>query len=91
MAKVPLHVGEVLVGLHHAKGIQLISTHTGAQHVDPIESRLGVDGGLSSGNAEAPIADHHIEVLGHLVAVDHLAHPHPDLVRPRAGGLRLRR
>ena len=52
----------------------------GAQHVDPVEGGLGGDRLGVAGEGEGLVGDLEGEVFGHLVVVDHLAHPQRDLV-----------
>ncbi len=82
VAEVPFHVGQILVGIDDAIGVQLVSGDRGAKHVDPVERGLGVDGGVSTGVDEGGVGDGDLEVLGHLSFVEHLAHLHPDVLGP---------
>jgi len=52
---VALQVGERRVGLHHLDSGHLLFTQRGADHVDPVESGLGRDRLLLSGEAKVPL------------------------------------
>ena len=47
--EVPLDVFEVLVGGHHAGGVELGGGDGGAQHVEPVQGGFGVDLVLPAG------------------------------------------
>src|SRR6266545_3370109 len=89
-AEVPFHVLEVLVGGDRPGRVEDVLPDAGADHIDPVQGGLGGDLGLVPAVAEVAGADVEDEVLAHLMLVDHLAGPDPDLVRvlqpPRAHG-----
>jgi hypothetical protein len=83
--EVSFDVFEVLVGAHHAGGVQLAGGHGGAQHVEAVQGGFGVDLVLLAGYGQAGIGDGHVEVLGGLVFLliilvfaDHFADLDPD-------------
>ena len=72
--------GQSLVGAHCILGVYALALQIGADHVDPVQRRLGLDAGLVAAVAEALLGDFDREVLGHLEAPEHPAHAHSDLV-----------
>ena len=56
-AEVPLDVGEVFVGGHRGRGVELRGGDGGAQNVDAVEGGLGVDVVLVAPPGEGPLAD----------------------------------
>src|SRR5258708_22088042 len=80
-----LDVLEVLVGGHHAGGVQLADGDGGTQHVEPVQGGFGVDLVLLAGDRQAVIGDRDGEVLAGLVRADHLS----DLDADLAGGAEL--
>ena len=79
-AEEPLDVFESLVAQHHVVVGEGVCGQAGAQHVDPVEGGLGGDRLGVAGEREGLVGDLDGEVFGHLVVVDHLAHPQRDLV-----------
>ena len=66
MSKVAFHMGQALVGGDHPGGIECVRADTGADDVDPVQCRLGVDVGLVTLVGEACVSDVDGEVFGHL-------------------------
>src|SRR6476660_2747842 len=79
-AEEPLDVFESLVAQHHIVGGQGLFGQAGAQHVDAVEGSLGGDRLAVAGEGEGFVGDLEGEVFGHLVVIDHLAHPQRDVV-----------
>jgi hypothetical protein len=77
--KVPLDVGERLVGLDRRARRQRIIRLGGADHEDVVEPRLLRDRVLRSRKGEVTVRDLDVEVLSHLVAVEHPPGAPPDL------------
>ena len=75
-----LDLGEGLVGGHDVTGVEGVWRQACADDVDPIEGGLGGDLVLVAAKAERVVCDVEDEALGHLVVIDHLADPQPDLV-----------
>ena len=84
-AEVAFDVGEVLVALDDRGGVEGVGVDAGAQHVDAVQGGLGVDAGLVATVGEGGVGDGGVEVLAHLVFVDHLAHRLADLARAGEG------
>jgi hypothetical protein len=78
--EVAFEAGEVFVGGHRAGGVEGVRGDRGADDVDPVGERFGVDGGLAAALAD-PFADVEDEVLGDLALADDLPGRDADLVR----------
>ena len=79
-AEGPLHRTEAFVGAHGPVGIEFGLRHAGAHHVQSIERRLGSNRrGVAPVGEALLLVDGPLEVLGHLVPADDLAHPRPNL------------
>ena len=73
-------------------GIELGGGHAGAHDVQAIEGGFGGDGIGLAVVGERGLGDVELEVLGHLVLADDLAHAHADrLLAAQASALALRR
>ena len=72
---------QALVRAHGALGVEFARGQAGAHDVQAVQRRLRGDGLGLSPIAERVLFDIQLEVLGHLVFADDLAHPHADLVR----------
>jgi hypothetical protein len=72
---------EVLVGGHGAGGIQDVCGDGGADDVDPVSERFGVDVALVAAPGDPPFRDVQDEVPGDLALADDLPGPDADLVR----------
>ena len=79
-AEVPLDSREVLVGRDDSGRVELAVLDRRAQHVDAVERGLLGDRRLVAREAEGVLFDCDGEVLGHLVAVEHLAEAQGDRV-----------
>ena len=79
-AKRPLDVGQRLVVAHAVGRIHLRRAQRGADDVDAVQRCLGGDGLELARTGERVLPDRQLEVLGHLVLVDDLAHAQADLV-----------
>ena len=66
---------------HGALGVESRLRQAGAHDVQAVQRRFGGDGLGLSPITERVLFDIQLEVLGHLVFADDLAHPHADLVR----------
>src|SRR5262249_38090951 len=80
--EVPLDVLEAFVCGHDRAGTQLGGGDGGAQHVEAVQGRLGVDLVLPAGDGQGGVGDGDGEVLAGLVLADHLAGLDADLVLP---------
>ena len=72
---------QVLVGGHRAGRVEGVCGDRGADDVDPVGGRLGLDGGLVAAPGDPPVADVQDEVLGDLALIDDLPGGDTDLVR----------
>ena len=70
---------ETFVRFDDFAGVETFGGHTGADHVDPVESSLRSDLVLTAGVGESGIGDREFEVFAHFAAVDDLADPQGDL------------
>ena len=70
-----LDLREIFVGTHRVFGSKDLLGDRGAQDVEAIEGRLGLDGLLLAPVREGRVGDGDLEVLGHLEAAQHLADP----------------
>ena len=53
--------------------VELVGVNVGAQHVDAVQGGFGGDLVVAAFDGQAGVGDGVVEVLGHLVFVDHLA------------------
>ncbi len=65
-----LDLGETFVGADGSRVAERSLRQAGAHDIDAVERRLGGDRRGLAMEREACLADHEVEVLGHLVPVD---------------------
>src|SRR5665811_1768609 len=80
-AEVAFDVREVLVGADHTGRVEGVVGDGGADDVDAVQGRLGLNLFDLPGHTQAGVGDGDVEVFGHLVRVPDLADLEPDLVR----------
>src|ERR1700678_4428377 len=77
-----LHAGQVLVGAHRVGSTHRLGRQAGADDIDPVETRLARNGFGTAAKAEAGLTNSQLEMLGHLVVIDHGSDSQPDLSLP---------
>ena len=69
---------EALVGAHGVGRPELVGRHAGADHVEAVQGRLGVDAGLVAAVGEVALLDGEFEMLADLELGDDLANSEAD-------------
>src|SRR5207248_4802233 len=77
-AEVAFEPGQALAGGHGAGGVERFRGNGGADDVDPVGGRLGVDAGLVPAPGDLLLADVQGDVPGHLPLGQHLPGAQPD-------------
>lgn len=77
--EVTFHAGQGLIGRHDLASAHLGGPRGGADYVDSVQVRFGVDRWLVAGEGERVVGDGQGVALDQLVLADDLADPDPDL------------
>jgi len=77
-----LDLCQALVGGDRGIGVERLPGEAGADDVQAVERRLGVDAALLALPAEAGVGDREFEVLGHVVVIRATPRPQGDRLRP---------